>query len=116
MPGNSQTNTDVCFVISPIGREGTDTHRTFYEVLEYVIRPAVKHSGYNLQVIRADDIDRSGSFIKDILECIANSFVVIADLSDQNPNVFYELGVRHALSNRTILIAQSMDDIPSVEL
>jgi hypothetical protein len=38
---------------------------------------------------------------------------VIADLTDKNPNVFYELGVRHALRPRTILIAQSLDDIPS---
>src|SRR5439155_4691700 len=35
------------------------------------------------------------------------------DLTGQNPNVFYELGVRHALHPRTILIAQSLDDIPS---
>jgi hypothetical protein len=104
---------DICFVISPIGDVGTEKHSKFKEVLEYVIKPGIKASGYNLQVLRADDIDRAGSFIKDILDSIYNSHVVIADLSEQNPNVFYELGVRHALSPRTILIAQSIDDIPS---
>ncbi len=104
---------DVCFVISPIGDVGSDRHTKFKEVLEYVIKPAVQSSGYNLQVIRADEIDRAGSFIKDILDSIYNSHIVIADLTEQNPNVFYELGVRHALSPRTILIAQSIDDIPS---
>jgi len=103
----------VCFVISPIGKEGTDTHEKFKEMLDYVVRPAVSNSGYKLRVLRADDIERAGSFIKDILEYIASSFIVIADLTDQNPNVFYELGVRHSLSSRTILIAQSLDDIPS---
>lgn len=103
----------ICFVLSPIGREGTETHQKFREVLDFVIKPAVEPHGYNLQVLRADDIERSGSFIKDILEYISGAFIVIADLTTQNPNVFYELGVRHALSPRTILIAQTLEEIPS---
>lgn len=102
-----------CFIISPIGKEGTETHNKFKEVLDYVIRPAISSSGYKLRVTRADDIERAGSFIKDILEYVAGSFVVIADLTDQNPNVFYELGVRHSLSPRTVLIAHSLEDIPA---
>lgn len=104
---------NVCFVISPIGKEGTEEHSRYKEIFEYIIKKAIKDSGYELRVIRADDINRTGSFIKDILENLHNSFVVIADLTGQNPNVFYELGVRHCLSPRTILIAQSIDDIPS---
>lgn len=112
-PPKGESSHDTCFVISPIGKLGTERHTKFKEVLDYVIKAAVKASGYNLQVLRADDIDRAGSFIKDILESLYGSYVVIADLTEQNPNVFYELGVRHALSPRTILIAQSIDDIPS---
>ncbi|MCL5807480.1 MAG: hypothetical protein M1418_02805 [Deltaproteobacteria bacterium] len=108
-----ESDQDTCFVISPIGKPGTEKHTQFKEILDYIIKAAVKASGYNLQVLRADDIDRAGSFIKDILESLYGSYVVIADLTEQNPNVFYELGVRHALSPRTILIAQSVDDIPS---
>lgn len=103
----------VCFVISPIGKEGTDIHEKFKDMLDYVVRPAVSNSGYKLRVLRADDIERAGSFIKDILEYLLNSFIVIADLTDKNPNVFYELGVRHSLSSKTILIARSLDDIPA---
>ncbi len=102
-----------CFVISPIGKKGSDRYNKFKEVYDYIIKPAIENSGYTVRVIRADDIDRPGSFIKDILENLLNSFVVIADLTEQSPNVFYELGVRHSLSPRTILIAQSVDDIPS---
>lgn len=112
-PPRGESGQDTCFVISPIGKPGTERHTKFREVLEYIIKAAVKGSGYSLQVLRADDIDRAGSFIKDILESLYDSYVVIADLTEQNPNVFYELGVRHALSPRTILIAQSIDDIPS---
>jgi hypothetical protein len=109
----SSQNRPVCFVISPIGRDGTEAHSRFKEVLEFIIKPAIVSSGYEMSVIRADDMNRPGSFIKDILQQLLDSYVVIADLTTQNPNVFYELGVRHALSPRTILVAQAADDIPS---
>jgi len=108
-----QDEENVCFVISPIGKSGTEDYNKFKEVFDYVIKPAVKNSGYKLKVIRADDIERAGSFIKDILQNLLDSLVVIADLTGKNPNVFYELGVRHSLSSRTILISQSIEDIPS---
>jgi hypothetical protein len=109
----SSEGENVCFVVSPIGKEGTEKYSAFKEVLEYVIKPAFDESGYQYSVIRADDINRTGSFIKDILENIYSSHIVVADLTGQNPNVFYELGVRHSLRPRTILIAQNLDDIPS---
>ncbi|NPA39327.1 MAG: hypothetical protein GXO57_02645 [Thermodesulfobacteria bacterium] len=56
---------------------------------------------------------RGGLIIKDILDNLYKADLVIADLTDQNPNVFYELGVRHTLSNKTILIAQDISYIPS---
>lgn len=111
--GFDLTEEQTCFVIAPIGKQGEVVYEKFKNVLDYVIKPAVKNSGFKLKVVRADDVDRAGSFIKDILELLLNSFVVIADLTDQNPNVFYELGVRHALSARTILIAQDVSFIPS---
>jgi hypothetical protein len=103
----------ICFVISPIGKEGTEVRRRFSEILEHVIRPAFKDADFNMKVVRADDIRRPGAFVRDILEYIAGAHTVVADLTGQNPNVFYELGVRHALSPRTILIAQNVEDIPS---
>jgi hypothetical protein len=85
----------------------------FKRVLDELIRPAVAHSSLGLRVVRADDIHRPGSFIRDVVEYLAGAHTVIVDLTGQNANVFYELGVRHALSPRTILIARSADDIPS---
>jgi len=105
-------NSNKCFVISPIGKEGTENYDRFKEVLDYIIKPAIENSDHDLEVIRADEINKTGSLIKDILTNIYNSFIVIADLTGQNPNVFYELGVRHCLKPRTILIAQSIEDIP----
>jgi hypothetical protein len=48
-----------------------------------------------------------------VLEYLAQAYLVVVDLTGQNANVFYELGVRHALSPRTILIARSTNDIPA---
>ncbi|MCT8335800.1 hypothetical protein NUH30_19090 [Leptospira sp. 85282-16] len=101
-----------CFLISPIGTKGSEHYNRFKEVLDYVIRPAVEESNFNLKVVRADEINKPGSIIKDILESLIHSNIVIADLTTQNPNVFYELGVRHSLSPRTILISQSESEIP----
>ena len=66
--GFDLSETQTCFVISPIGKEGTEIYEKFKNVLDYVIKPAVDKSGYKLNVLRADDVDRAGSFIKDILE------------------------------------------------
>lgn len=104
-----------CFVISPIGKEGTPKYQEFRNVLDYMIKPAIEKSdcGLKLEVLRADDIQRAGAFIRDILEYLAESYIVIADLTYNNPNVFYELGVRHALRPRTILIAKELRFIPT---
>jgi hypothetical protein len=102
-----------CFVVSPIGEQGTERFETFRHVLERLIRPAVEESSIGLRVIRADDIHRPGSFIRDVLEYLAGAYLVVVDLTGQNANVFYELGVRHALSPRTILIARATTDIPA---
>ena len=72
----SSQNRPVCFVISPIGRDGTEVQSRFKEVLEFVIKPAVVSSGYEMSVIRADDMNRPGSFIKDILQQLLDSYVV----------------------------------------
>jgi hypothetical protein len=102
-----------CFVVSPFGHPGTPDREGFRRVLDECIRPAVAESGLGLDVVRADDIHRPGSFVRDVLAYLAGAHTVIADLTGRNANVFYELGVRHALSPRTLLIAQDADDIPS---
>jgi len=53
-----------------------------------------------------------GSIITQIFDSLNSAEVVIADLTDRNANVFYELGVRHTLRDATILIAQRLEDVP----
>ena len=66
----------------------------------------------NMRCQRADDIWQHPEVIQDIVTLIDGSRIVIADCSHRNTNVFYEIGIAHALGKEVILIAQSKDDIP----
>ncbi len=101
------------FIISPIGKKDSDRYKKFDAVLKTMIKPAIDEIDKEFKIVRADQISQPGSFIKDILEQIQSAYIVIANLTDLNPNVFYELGVRHALSNRTIMITENLAELPS---
>jgi hypothetical protein len=66
----------------------------------------------NLRVGRADDFFSSNSVVHEIWAAICNAKVVIADCTRRNPNVFYEIGLAHAIGKTTILISQQLEDIP----
>ena len=97
------------FVIMPFS--GTETHdeAEWTNIYETILKPAVEACGYLCERARIS----TGSLIKTIVGDLRNSTIVLADITDRNPNVFYELGVRHSLSKRTIIVAQRYDDIPS---
>ncbi len=101
------------FIISPIGKKDSDIFKKFNAVLSTMIKPAIDEIDKEFKIVRADQISQPGSFIKDILEQIQSSYIVIANLTNLNPNVFYELGVRHSLSNRTIMITEDLSSLPS---
>ncbi|MER6473470.1 hypothetical protein [Streptomyces collinus] len=99
-----------CFFISPIGTANSDVRRRSDQILKHIIKPACQECGY--AAIRADEIDNSGMISTQILERILNDGIVIADLTDQNPNVFYELAVRHAVRKPFIQIIAEGQSIP----
>lgn len=74
------------------------------------LRDTVQAAG--LRCRRADDIWENPAVIQDVVSLIDRSRVVIADCSGRNPNVFYEIGIAHALGREVILITQSPEDIP----
>ena len=94
-----------CFVISPIGERGSPTRERSDKVLNQIIRPAIKECGY--EVYRADEIDQPGLITSQILRHIIEDALIVADLTERNANVFYELGICHSLGKPLIqLIAQ----------
>jgi len=103
-----------CFVISPIGSENDKNSREYHDVFEYLIKKPIEETGRGFKVTWAKDFLRAGSYIiKDIVKYLKGAHIVVANLTGKNPNVLYELGVRHAYSPRTILIAKSKDDLPT---
>ena len=74
------------------------------------IRPVVERRGIRCQ--RADDIVGVNQITRDIWERINRARFIISDLTGQNANVFYELGLAHALSKEVILVTQTMDHVP----
>lgn len=101
-----------CFVIMPFKQAGTPEYAHFRALFDNVLKPTIEKFGYS--VSRADDHKRVGSITRDIIIPLANAELVIADLTEVNPNVFYELGVRHALRGYgTIMIMdESQTEIP----
>lgn len=65
-----------------------------------------------MTVGRADDFFSTGQIVLDIWSAINAASTVIADCTGRNPNVFYEVGLAHAVGKNTILISQSLDDVP----
>jgi len=91
------------FVLMPFDPE-------FQSVYEELIRPALEQVGY--EVTRADSLLDQQNILADIVRGIASSDLIVADLTTRNENVLYELGLSHGLKRPTVLLAQSMDDVP----
>jgi hypothetical protein len=99
-----------CFVISPIGDSGSEIRKRADQVLRHVIEPASKHCGYD--AIRADGISEPGIITAQVIQHILDDPIVIADLTGANPNVFYELAIRHAIRRPLVQIIQKGEKIP----
>jgi hypothetical protein len=99
-----------CFVIMPFSNTASCTEDEWTEIFEKFLKPAVEGAG--LDYVCRRSVATRGNIVGAILQDLNNSHVVLADLTDRNANVFYELGVRHATKDRTLLIAQKREDIP----
>jgi DNA-binding CsgD family transcriptional regulator len=104
------SNPKTCFVIAPIGEEGTETRKRADQVFKHVIRPVAKELGYDPEM--PHHVNEPGSISTQIIERILNADLVVADLTDHNPNVMYELAVRHAARRPVVQIIQKGQKLP----
>lgn len=102
----------VCFVVSPIGESGSDIRKRADQVLKHIIEPVVLTECMYDDVIRADKISNPGSITHQIIDHVINADLVIADLTGLNPNVFYELAIRHALRKPYVQICDQQTRLP----
>lgn len=99
-----------CFVISPIGDAGSEVRKRADQVLKHVIEPAVATCGF--EAIRADKMSEPGMITSQVIQHIVDDPLVVADLTGSNPNVFYELAIRHAIRKPLVQVIQKGDKIP----
>src|SRR6185436_20070868 len=104
------TQEKLCFVIAPIGDSDSDTRKRSDQVLKHVIRPAVTACGY--KAVRADEIDKPGLITSQVIQHVVNDSLVVADRTERNPNVFYELAIRHALRRPLVQLIRKGETIP----
>ena len=100
--GLKQQDYRLVSIMMPFGAEFYAVHAT--------IQTAVQATG--LTARRADNFWEHTHIIQDIVDLITKARIVICDLSQRNPNVFYEAGIAHALGKEVILLAQSHEDVP----
>jgi hypothetical protein len=101
-----------CFVIGPIGKEGSIERKHADMLLNAVVREALKGCDPPYEVVRSDEIADPGMITDRMIHEIMNAELVVADLSYLNANAFYELGIRHAAEKPVIHFAQSETDLP----
>jgi len=110
--------TKSCFVIMPFG-EKTDVNGEvipFDTVYEHILKPAGKKlesHGISVNSVRCDEIERAGWIHSTMIKHIMESDIAIVDVTTANPNVFYELGVRHALKRKVTLLVRRRGTNPS---
>ena len=105
-----------CFVVMAIGNQKYNEHDVTADELksryDNLIKEAILKARPNVEVIRADDVSAMGTITTDIVQRIMYSDYVIADVSYPNPNVFYELGLRHACRAGTVIIKDKDAKVP----
>ncbi len=106
---------DQCFIVMPFGvkpfPDGSGRMFDFDKVYRVVIQRAVREAG--MTPIRADEHVGSALIHSDMFRDLRDRAVVLADLSLDNPNVFYELGIRHVMSSSgTVLMCRQGSALP----
>ena len=95
---------DSCFVMQPFAAPLGDYYEKIY-------KPAIEKAG--LKPVRADaDIFGTGKIMDQVWEGISAAKVLVAELTTRNPNVFYELGLAHALKKPVVLVSSREEDVP----
>ncbi|NOH04198.1 MAG: hypothetical protein HND47_20605 [Chloroflexi bacterium] len=99
-----------CFLICPIGDEGSDIRKAADDLMDLIVIPALEK--FDFEVVRADKIPRPSLITSDIIQLVQNAELCIIDLTGSNPNVFYECGRRHETGKPFIQLINKGERLP----
>ena len=99
-----------CFIVSPIGDEGSDIRKRADQLFKYIISPVCKECEF--EAIRVDQINQADSITQTIIDYLKKSELVIADMTGHNPNAFYEMGFRASTGRPMIHMKEKGEKIP----
>jgi hypothetical protein len=91
------------FILMPF----SEPYNSYYA---HIFKPALEAAGF--RVSRDDDIFSPTPIITDIQQSIVHSDIILCEVSERNPNVFYELGMAHAIGKPALLVSRNKHDIP----
>lgn len=100
-----------CFIITPIGNSNSAIYRHINGVIRSVIRPCLEKAGFT-KIKAAHEINELGSINTQVITSILDADLVVANLTGTNPNVMYELCLRHAIAKPVIHICEEGTDLP----
>ncbi len=108
---NQRTPSRSAFVVARIGDKDSPERRLTDDLIAAVIRPALEELGFG-DIKAAHEMDQPGSITKQVIGRLLTDDLVVVDLTGLNPNVMYELAVRHASRKPVITIAVEGTDLP----
>ena len=99
-----------CFVVSPIGQDGSDIRSNADKLFKYVIKPVCEACDF--EPVRVDQLNDANSITQTIIESLDSADLVIADMTGHNPNVFYEMGYRARTKKPMIHLKKKGESLP----